>query len=506
MRIEIASLDRVGITQEILAVFSAKGWNLLAMEVSQYHTYVQLKDTNIPLAIIEPELIKISGLKAIREIELLPGERKSQQLEVLLANIPEPIIDIDKNGIILMVNKAASIALDSSADQLIGDPLNSHIKEKLRIYLSGQSTTQEITFANQQYYADITPVKSEESINGAVIVLRSLANVGRHLSQYQQGQVGGFDSIIGNSETIKQIKSQTKRFASLDLPVLITGETGTGKELLAKALHDNGNRSSKPFLAINCAALPEHLLESELFGYAPGAFTGAQSGGKPGLFELANGGSVFLDEIAEMPIYLQAKLLRFLQDFQIRRVGGVKDRKVDIRIISASHQNIAEQVKEKLFREDLYYRLNVLNLDLPALNKRSDDIPLLVEHFINNAAKQVNQANITLSSQALEKVCAYSWPGNVRQLQNVLFRLAALAESNIIEAQDIVFDEQLENQRNELDIEDSKVQNWQQAQQKFEQELLNALYPLYPSTRKLADRLQVSHNKIAMKLRQYEIK
>ncbi|WNC71366.1 sigma 54-interacting transcriptional regulator [Thalassotalea psychrophila] len=506
MRIEIASLDRVGIAQEILAVFAAQNWDLLAMEVSQYHTYVQLKDTHIPLAVIEPELIKISGLKAIRQIELLPGERKSQQLEVLLANIPEPIIDIDKNGMILMVNKAVSTALDISSEQLIGEPLNRYIKEKLRIYLSGQSTTQEVTFANQQYYADITPVKSEQAINGAVIVLRSLANVGRHLSQYQQGQDGGFDSIIGNSETIKQIKNQTKRFASLDLPVLITGETGTGKELLAKALHDNGNRSSKPFLAINCAALPEHLLESELFGYAPGAFTGAQSAGKPGLFELANGGSVFLDEIAEMPVYLQAKLLRFLQDFKIRRVGGIKDRKVNIRVISATHQNLAEQVRTKDFREDLYYRLNVLNLDLPALHQRSEDIPLLVEHFISNAAKQVNQASIHLSTSALEKVCAYSWPGNVRQLQNVLFRVAALAETNIIEEQDIVFDEQTENQTDELNFKDNAMQSWQAAQQKFEQELLSTLYPLYPSTRKLADRLQVSHNKIAMKLRQYKIK
>ncbi|WNC69504.1 sigma 54-interacting transcriptional regulator [Thalassotalea nanhaiensis] len=506
MRIEIASLDRVGITQEILAVFAMNNWDLLAMEVSQYHIYVQLKDTSIPLAIIEPELIKISGLKAIRQIELLPGERKSQQLEVLLANIPEPIIDIDKNGLILMVNKAASVALGMSAEQLINEPLTNHIKEKLRIYLSGQSTTQEVTFANQQYFADITPVMSDESINGAVIVLRSLANVGRHLSQYQQGQVGGFDSIIGNSETIKQIKSQTKRFSSLDLPVLITGETGTGKELLAKALHDNGSRSSKPFLAINCAALPEHLLESELFGYAPGAFTGAQSAGKPGLFELANGGSVFLDEIAEMPVYLQAKLLRFLQDFKIRRVGGVKDRKVDVRIISATHQNIAEQVQQKQFREDLYYRLNVLNLDLPTLNKRADDIPLLVEHFINNAAKQVNQSNINLSPAALEKVCAYSWPGNVRQLQNVLFRVAALAEKNIIDEHDIVFDEQLVSQTDELDFTGRDVESWHAAQQKFEQGLLNALYPLYPSTRKLAERLKVSHNKVAMKLRQYKIK
>ena len=509
MRLEISTQDRVGMTQEILAVFARHRWDISAMEVSQYHVYLQLPNKNIEVSEVASKLNAVSGVEAIKVIELLPGERKSQQLEVLLAKIPEPIIDIDKNGFILTVNLTACDALNMDANEVIGKPLNQFIKQRLRIYLSGQAATQEVTFASKQYYADITPIKSvganDGAINGAIIVLRSLENVGRHLSHYQTGHSHGFDSIIGTSPAIEELKQQTKRFASLELPVLITGETGTGKELLAQALHDNGNRSGKPFLAINCASLPEHLLESELFGYESGAFTGARSAGKPGLFELADGGTIFLDEIAEMPVYLQAKLLRFLEDYKLRRLGGLNDRKVDIRIISATHQPLAEKVQAKLFREDLYYRLNVLNLQLPSLKHRKEDIPLLAAHFISNAAKQVNLQEVNLSPEALQKIMDYAWPGNVRQLQNILFRVVALAQTDEISAEEVVFDDKaiIDYQNNESNSNDGL--NWQQAQQQFEQTLLRNLYPLYPSTRKLAQRLQVSHNKIAMKLRQYDI-
>ncbi len=511
MRIEIASQDRVGITQEILSVFAAKQWNLLAVEVSKFHTFVQLKDKGLSLATIKPALLKISGVEAAKAIELMPGERKSQQLEVLLAKIPEPIIDIDKNGLILVANKAAADFLKISSSDLIGKSIKGYIEQRLKMDLTGQSSTQEVTFAGHQFFADISPVKTEHTISGAVLVLRSLENVGRHLSQLQQGIQSGFDSIVGKSSKMVEVINQAKRFSNLDLPILISGETGTGKELIARALHDTGNRANKPFLAINCAALPEHLLESELFGYAAGAFTGAKRGGKPGLLELADGGSVFLDEIAEMPTYLQAKLLRFLQDFQLRRVGAVKDKKVDVRIISASHQNLPKLVTEKHFREDLYYRLNVLNLNLPPLRDRQDDIPLLVDVFIDNAAKQVNQINISMSATAMQKICQYSWPGNIRQLQNVLFRVVALADANIITEQQLVFDDDTLHKGQMTSghgapISNEQVTDWQSAQQQFEQELLTSLYPLYPSTRKLAERLNVSHNKVAMKIRQYGIK
>lgn len=521
MRIEIACQDRSGITQEILSVFARMGWDLLAMEVTKFHIFVHLKDQLITLASITPELKKIQGVESIKRIELMPGERKSRQLEVLLAKIPEPIIDIDKNGFILVANKATADLAGISDKDLIGKPISNFIEQRLRIYLTGQATTQEVTFAGQQFFADISPLKSDQTISGAVIVLRSLANIGRHLSQLQQGIHSGFDSIVGKSSKLLEVINQAKRFANLDLPILINGETGTGKELIARALHDTSSRASKPFLAINCAAMPEHLLESELFGYAPGAFTGAKHGGKPGLLELADGGSIFLDEIAEMPVYLQAKLLRFLQDFKLRRVGGLSETKIDVRIISATHQHLNDLLEKKTFREDLFYRLNVLNLSLPPLRERADDLALLVRLFVNNAAKQLNLSPITLTDAAMTKIHQYSWPGNIRELQNVLFKVVALADTNVIDEQHLQLNDSNLTSAHSLPMpsiggltgisitdyafNEANIINWQKSQQQFEQQLLTSMYPLYPSTRKLAQRLNVSHNKIAMKLRQYKL-
>jgi len=313
------------------------------------------------------------------------------------------------------------------------------------------------------------------------------------------------------------LKEQCIRFAKLDLPVLISGETGTGKELVARALHQKSNRAKAPFLAINCAALPDHLLESELFGYNRGAFTDAKKSGKPGLIELAEGGSIFLDEIAEMSVYLQAKLLRFLEDFSYRRVGGTTELYANVRIISASHQKLTELIDSKKFREDLFYRLNVINIKLPPLRARIADITLLTEHFITNASKQVKSGMLTpvvvpsLTKQAWLLLKTYPWPGNIRQLQNVLFSVIALSRHDVISAAEI--EQALSTfpiQKPALNIENNlavleQQKDWASAQAEFEQRLLNALYPLFPTTRALASRLNVSHNKIAMKLRKYGI-
>ena len=338
--------------------------------------------------------------------------------------------------------------------------------------------------------------------------------LGRQISLMQSHQDHSFDSIIGESKSISLIKAQSKRFAELDLPVLISGETGTGKELIARALHQASSRSKAPFLAINCSALPEHLLESELFGYAGGAFTGAQKGGKPGLIELAEGGCLFLDEIAEMSPYLQAKLLRFLQDLTYRRVGGTKELLANIRIVSASHQDLAKLISQKTFREDLYYRLNVLSIDLPPLRDRMADMSLLANLFIENAAKQVSNSQQTdiakpkLTSQALSLLQDFAWPGNIRQLQNVLFSAVALSNGGDICVEDLlqVLNKHAGNQQLANDTGIQTIKDWSSAQAEFEAKLLAQLHPLFPTTRKLAERLNVSHNKIAMKLREHGIK
>ena len=526
MRVKIQSTDRIGISQEILTAFAQQAWNLKAVEVSTEFTYVHIEHTPLSLDDINDCLRKVVGIISIKEVALLPTQQRENHLQTLLDRIPDPIIDIDNQGVILALNSATRklIYKDQKANAIVGLSIDYFIEQKYQSLLTDKANTLSLVFNGKTYLADVTPVvntqvSGQTQITGAMISLRSMTAIGRQLALMQNHHEQSYDNIIGTSANILLLKEQSKRFAKLDLPVLISGETGTGKELIARALHQSSSRDKAPFLAINCAALPEHLLESELFGYSAGAFTGAKKSGKPGLIELAEGGSIFLDEIAEMSTYLQAKLLRFLQDFSYRRVGGTKELHANVRIISASHQNLTTLISDKLFREDLYYRLNVLSLDLPPLRERTEDIILLATHFIKNAATQVEQSGQgvakapKLTEQALLLLQAYRWPGNIRQLQNVLFSVVALNTSSVIDAAEITqaltkFSQEKNSQHDEIAVDSPPVltvTDWSSAQTDFEKKLLQQLYPLFPTTRKLAERLKVSHNKIAMKLRKYGI-
>lgn len=233
------------------------------------------------------------------------------------------------------------------------------------------------------------------------------------------------------SSRMHQLLEQAYLLAASDVNILIQGESGTGKEVLARALHRHSARSNKPFVAINCSAIPSEMLESELFGHVKGAFTGA-SRDHQGLFVAAEGGVVFLDEVGDMPAPLQAKLLRVLQDKTVRPVGGTRDKAVDVRIISATHRNLAEAIAQSLFREDLYYRLNVVTLTLPSLRERKEDIPLLTRHFLKAAAERTQAAQKQLAPKALNVLLAYDWPGNIRQLENVIEQVVALSPSLMV--------------------------------------------------------------------------
>ncbi|MEN8141835.1 MAG: nif-specific transcriptional activator NifA [Thermodesulfobacteriota bacterium] len=241
--------------------------------------------------------------------------------------------------------------------------------------------------------------------------------------------------IIGNSKPMEEVYWTIEKVAPSRATALLLGESGTGKELVARAIHEASPRKEAPFIKVNCAALPENLLESELLGHDKGAFTGATNA-KPGRFEMADGGTIFLDEIGEMPLLLQAKLLRVLQERQFERIGGTKTLTVDVRVIAATNLDLQDSVDRGLFRADLYYRLNVVPLCLPALRDRRDDVPLLIDHFLSSSNKR-NDKEVRLADGALEYLQSYDWPGNVRELQNLIERLVILANNNLVESHEV---------------------------------------------------------------------
>lgn len=275
-----------------------------------------------------------------------------------------------------------------------------------------------------------------------------------------------FKGIIGKSKQWKAALDLVQRVVDTDVSVLITGESGTGKELIARAIHTQGKRRDNPFIAINCSAIPEQLLESELFGYRKGAFTGA-SADKKGLIEHAAGGTLFLDEVGDLPSPLQAKLLRVLQDKEIRRLGDVESTKVDVRIISATNKNLHEEIKNGSFREDLYFRLNIVEIHLPPLRERTDDIPVLANHFMKNAGETHGRNVRRISSKTMSRLLGHPWYGNVRELQNVIERAVVLSRSE------------------ELDEEDLRLERYS------EEELVQAGMTLEEFERKLVERTLV---------------
>lgn len=244
------------------------------------------------------------------------------------------------------------------------------------------------------------------------------------------------DSFISQSPKMEEVLSIAARSADSKATVLITGESGTGKEVLAKAIHYASSRKDKPFVAVNIPALPETLLESELFGHEKGAFTGADKA-KKGRFELADGGTIFLDEIGDIPLNLQVKLLRVLQEHQIERVGSVENINIDVRIIAATHQNLEQKIKDGSFREDLYYRLNIVSLYLPPLRERKEDILPLIDHFVEKYSKENNKKKLSLSKEAVDLLIKYNFPGNVRELENAIERAVVLCRSDVITVNDL---------------------------------------------------------------------
>lgn len=389
------------------------------------------------------DAVEAAMQEALNAAKTINQERtRSDIIRIMLNHNEDGIIAIDNEDHILAINNQAYRVFQlSTVGELTGQPVSAVYPsgEWDRLLEKGSEKEQIISLHDKKYYVQYKPLSEAEAGAGALIFIKNTDRIMEEESRIRRGlsEKGltakyTFEDILGQSEAIRGNIRMAERYSRVNSNVLIIGETGTGKELFAHSIHQASRRSHQPFVALNCAALPENLLESELFGYEAGAFSGAAKGGKIGLFELAHKGTIFLDEIGEIPITLQAKLLRVLQEKEIRRIGSTSVHPVDVRVISATNINIEEKIREGQFRSDLYYRLNLLDISLPPLRERKEDIQELVDAYLTRFACEMGKSIPTVTEDAARILKEHSWQGNVRELRNICERLTVLNDTSVI--------------------------------------------------------------------------
>ncbi len=373
-------------------------------------------------------------------------------LEAIINSSNDAISVVDENGTGLMVNPAYTKLTGLDSDQIIGQPATADISEGESIHMQVLRTKKPVRGARlklgphkKDVIVNVAPVVVDGELKGSVGVIHDVSELNRLSSQLQHAQkrlatleaTYSFSEIVGTSKEMAFAIEQAKRGAKTSFPILLLGETGTGKELFAHAIHNESERKGQPFVRVNCAALTETLLESELFGYEQGAFSGALKSGKKGLFEEAEHGSIFLDEIGEMSPNTQAKLLRVLQEQEIVRVGGTKPIPIHVRVIAATNVDLEGAIRERRFREDLYYRLNKLPIRIPPLRERLSDLPALIDHLLRKLNLDYGHNIQSISKLVLSRFEGYYWPGNVRELENVLARSMIYMDLGATELTDV---------------------------------------------------------------------
>jgi len=385
---------------------------------------------------IETALEEAYRLLEVRRIEA----QKTEQFKAILHNINHGVIAVDKEGTITTFNRAAAKITGVAKVQAEGLRLSEVLPsdDTVEVIQSGQARLGHLTrIGRTMALSNKVPVKVGGEILGAVETLEDVTKIREYeniirVKLAEKGHVAHFtfDDIIGNSHTIKETVRLAKKFATVDSIILIEGESGTGKEVFAQAIHSASNRSHGPFVAVNCGAIPDSLIESELFGYHPGAFSGARREGKDGLFTQAHTGTIFLDEISETSQRFQTTLLRVIQEMKVRPLGSDKIIPIDIRIIAATNRKLKQEVERGNFRRDLYFRLNILRLNVPPLRLREEDIPHLARHFIRITTTRLCK-DVSISQGAMSSLKGYNWLGNIRELQNVIERLCVTCDLKI---------------------------------------------------------------------------
>ncbi|MGG4440450.1 sigma-54 interaction domain-containing protein [Brevibacillus fortis] len=419
---------------------------LAGPSVSDLPTLVIVDEQGTPTGMVEPYQLMTAFV--------VLTQNQSALLSTLMDTMSEAVTIVDSRNVVQHWNRAAETIYEIDRAQVVGTSLDEHFEsESIRLLDALRQGTSvqrvyHIPRPDSHVLINAAPIRREGEIIGAISIEQDitelvrlneeLAHTTAHLHNLQQEMSrfqaadDPFYAIKGHSASIQSAIGSAKKVAQTDATVLIYGESGVGKELFAKAIHQASRRHEKPFIAINCGAIPAALFESELFGYQGGAFTGAEKKGKPGKLELAHGGTLFLDEIGELPLELQVKLLRALQERQFYRVGGTEPITVNTRIVAATNRQLEQMVADGRFREDLYYRLNVFSLEIPPLRERREDLPELVQIFIHEYSVAHDHSVPRISPEVMQALFEYHWPGNIRQLRNVIERLSILQENGVI--------------------------------------------------------------------------
>jgi transcriptional regulator of aroF, aroG, tyrA and aromatic amino acid transport len=515
MRLEISCTDRLGIAQDVLDILAARQIDLRGIEVDNVDSIgkIFLSFPNIEFADFQdlmPEIRRIQGVDDVKTTPFMPVERERNQLSALLQTLPSPVFSIDTKGKVLLINDAALSSLEEKEDLMVGVEITDIIKGfNFQRWLSSKEIgglLHKVKFIEQDYLANIHPVMVPESENGesilagALVMLESEYRLGQQLNAFHQVETDKFNHIQANSLAMKKMLKDAKKMSELDGPIVLFGETGSGKKLIARACHNASRRSGGEFAVLSCAALPDDVAETELFGYGPNTF--GQNEEKVGLLERIRGGTLLFDEIGDMSEQLQAKLLRVLRDGSFLRAGDSKEVQVDVRIICTTQKDLGQMVQDGEFREDLFYRLNVLSLVVPSLRERKNDIIQLSEFFLKQQCAKLNRHAPKLNKSCVDFLLSYPWPGNVRQLENALYRAVSLLDGNELSKEHI----QLPTCSSAVNFVPEELQgSLDEEVKRFEKNLLKKLYPSYPSTRQLARKLGLSHTAIANKLREYGI-
>ena len=520
---EVSPNSRV---MEVFATGKAKHRILYSFGNKKY------KASIIPICLKEEVIAALEFIEDHTEMiklteEITKLQKRYSYLETIINESFEELGAVDKNGCLVYISKKSASNLGVEPSAALGRNINELTKSCLlpKVARTGIPEVSKIKRPNKEPVpVMVTPLYHNKELEGAVCksIFSSLHEAhdfmdrifnipenNKLLRKKDEPKITNlsFEDIIGNSKEILRLKHEAARAAHGNSNILLLGETGTGKEIFAHAIHSESDRKSGSFVRVNCAGIPENLLEAELFGYEEGAFTGARKGGKPGKFELADKGTLFLDEIGDMRMVMQAKILRVLQDHEVERVGGVKVKRLDIRVIAATNKDLVTMVRKGLFREDLYYRLDVVTLQIPPLRNRAEDIPLLIKEFIPSI-RNYTRSNVTRVSEKVVKLFqSYQWPGNIRQLKNILEGAMNLCNGDVIG-----FDELPERIKRELlDLNKADrqipaacgaVSNLQEIEKET---IIRALNSYQGNKRRTAQYLGIPRSSLYNKIKRYKI-